>query len=63
MDIIFIYYLHRGDGIPFYIGKTKDLKQRLREHKSKKLKIKYIPKKEIKKLVNLLKVGFLVKNI
>lgn len=36
MDIIFIYYLHRGDGIPFYIGKTKDLKQRLREHKNKK---------------------------
>jgi len=36
MDVIFIYYLHRGDGIPFYIGKTKDLKTRLREHKNTK---------------------------
>jgi hypothetical protein len=36
MDIIFIYYLHKGDNIPFYIGKTRNLSKRLREHKNKK---------------------------
>ena len=31
-----IYYLHLGDNIPIYIGKTKnDIKKRLREHKRK----------------------------
>ena len=29
-----IYYLHRGDKIPFYIGKTRNLKSRLNTHKS-----------------------------
>lgn len=28
-----IYYLHRGDKIPFYVGKTKNLKSRLNSHK------------------------------
>jgi hypothetical protein len=28
-----IYYLHRGDKIPFYVGKTKNLKNRLNTHK------------------------------
>ena len=28
-----IYYLHRGDKIPFYVGKTKNLKNRLNKHK------------------------------
>jgi len=32
----FIYYLHKGDNIPFYVGKTKNLKSRLTEHKIKK---------------------------
>lgn len=36
MDTRFIYYLHKGDNIPFYIGKTGDLSQRLREHRNKK---------------------------
>jgi len=31
-----IYYLHRGDNIPFYVGKTKNSpKKREREHKNK----------------------------
>jgi hypothetical protein len=34
MKTVFIYYLHAGDYIPFYIGKTKNLKNRLREHKT-----------------------------
>lgn len=29
-----IYYLHRGDKLPFYIGKTRNLKSRLNTHKS-----------------------------
>jgi hypothetical protein len=29
-----IYYLHRGDKLPFYVGKTKNLKSRLNTHKS-----------------------------
>lgn len=33
MNKVFIYYLHRGDNIPFYIGKTKNLTDRLREHR------------------------------
>lgn len=36
MKKIFIYYLHKGDNVPFYIGKTKDPKIRLREHISLK---------------------------
>jgi hypothetical protein len=28
-----IYYLHKGDNIPFYIGKTKNLSLRLYDHK------------------------------
>ena len=28
-----IYYLHRGDKVPFYVGKTKNLKNRLNTHK------------------------------
>jgi hypothetical protein len=28
-----IYYLHRGDKIPFYVGKTRNLKNRLNTHK------------------------------
>jgi hypothetical protein len=27
-----IYYLHRGDGIPFYIGKTKNAVRRIHKH-------------------------------
>jgi len=34
--IVFIYYLHKGDNIPFYIGKTINPQNRLKEHKSKK---------------------------
>lgn len=30
-----IYYLHKGDNIPFYIGKTKDTKIRLANHRQK----------------------------
>jgi len=30
-----IYYLHRGDNIPFYIGKTNNLEDRLKSHKKK----------------------------
>jgi predicted metal-dependent hydrolase len=30
-----IYYLHKGDDIPFYIGKTIDEKDRLRKHRRK----------------------------
>lgn len=33
---IFIYYLHRGDNIPFYIGKTNSLVDRLRDHNYKR---------------------------
>ena len=33
---IYIYYLHKGDNIPFYIGKTINLKSRLTEHKIKR---------------------------
>jgi hypothetical protein len=29
-----IYYLHKGDKIPFYVGKTRNLKNRLNTHKS-----------------------------
>lgn len=29
-----IYYLHRGDKIPFYVGKTNDIKNRLNTHKN-----------------------------
>jgi hypothetical protein len=33
IEIIKIYYLHRGDNIPFYVGKTKDsLKKRVYGH-------------------------------
>lgn len=28
-----IYYLHKGDKVPFYVGKTKNLKSRLNTHK------------------------------
>ncbi len=34
--MIKIYYLHRGDNIPFYIGYTKHLKNRLNDHRRKK---------------------------
>lgn len=34
MDII-IYYLHKGDDIPFYIGYTKNSKHRLGHHRKK----------------------------
>ena len=30
-----IYYLHNGDNIPFYIGKTNNLKVRLANHRKK----------------------------
>jgi hypothetical protein len=34
--VVKIYYLHLGDNIPIYVGKTKNnLKKRLREHKIK----------------------------
>ena len=32
---IFIYYLHQGDNIPFYIGKTTNEKERRSAHKRK----------------------------
>jgi hypothetical protein len=44
-----IYYLHRGDKIPFYIGKTKKLKNRLNTHKyifGKNIFIEYIDEVE-----------------
>jgi len=31
----FIYYLHKGDNIPFYVGKTKNLKNRISGHRIK----------------------------
>ncbi|MCP5034738.1 MAG: GIY-YIG nuclease family protein, partial [Actinomycetia bacterium] len=31
----FIYYLHKGDNIPFYVGKTKNLKNRISGHRVK----------------------------
>jgi len=34
--MIKIYYLHKGDDIPFYIGYTKYLKNRLNDHRRKK---------------------------
>ena len=34
--MIKIYYLHRGDDTPFYIGYTKHLKNRLNGHRRKK---------------------------
>ena len=34
-DITFIYYLHRGDNIPFYVGKTVNRYSRELEHKWK----------------------------
>ena len=34
--MIKIYYLHKGDDIPFYIGYTKHLKNRLNDHRRKK---------------------------
>jgi hypothetical protein len=33
---VYIYFLHRGDDIPFYIGKTINPKGRLSEHKREK---------------------------
>lgn len=35
METTIIYYLHKGDDIPFYIGKTINLKSRLKGHKKK----------------------------
>jgi group I intron endonuclease len=34
--MIKIYYLHRGDNVPFYVGYTKHLKNRLNDHRRKK---------------------------
>ena len=34
--MIKIYYLHRGDDVPFYVGYTKHLKNRLNDHRRKK---------------------------
>jgi len=34
--MIKIYYLHKGDGVPFYIGYTKHLKNRLNGHRREK---------------------------
>jgi hypothetical protein len=34
-DITFIYYLHKGDNIPFYVGKTVNKNLRKAEHKYK----------------------------
>lgn len=35
MEQTIIYYLHKGDDIPFYVGKTINLKSRLKGHKRK----------------------------
>jgi hypothetical protein len=35
MSIIQIYYLHKGDNKPFYVGKTKNIKIRILDHKNK----------------------------
>jgi hypothetical protein len=35
-NVVFIYYLHKGDNIPFYVGKTIDPFERLSEHKREK---------------------------
>lgn len=33
IEIVRIYYLHKGDNIPFYVGKTKDsLSKRVYNH-------------------------------
>ena len=34
-DVTFIYYLHRGDNIPFYVGKTINPNSRKLEHRYK----------------------------
>lgn len=48
MQNVKIYYLHKGDNIPFYIGKTNHLEARLKNHKKKygDIEIKVI--KEVK---------------
>jgi hypothetical protein len=34
MEVITIYYLHKGDGKPFYVGKSKNGISRIKDHKS-----------------------------
>ena len=66
-----IYYLHRGDKIPFYVGKTTNLKTRLNTHKSvfgKSIYIEYIDKVDDwkyweKHYINLFKnLGYILEN-
>ena len=43
-----IYYLHKGDNIPFYIGKTNDPQGRLRQHRFKMGEVKLEVISEVK---------------
>jgi len=66
-----IYYLHRGDKVPFYVGKTTNLKTRLNTHKSvfgKSIYIEYIDEVDDwkyweKHYINLFKnLGYILEN-
>lgn len=66
-----IYYLHKGDKIPFYIGKTKNLKNRLNTHKQvfgKNVFIEFLDEVEDwkyweKHYINLFKnLGYILEN-
>ena len=35
INTTYIYFLHKGDNIPFYIGKTVNIQNRLKNHKCK----------------------------
>jgi predicted GIY-YIG superfamily endonuclease len=36
INTVYIYFLHKGNNIPFYVGKTKDIKVRRTNHRNKK---------------------------
>ena len=36
INTVYIYFLHKGNNIPFYVGKTKDIKVRQTNHRNKK---------------------------
>lgn len=66
-----IYYLHRGDKVPFYVGKTINLKNRLNTHKNvfgKEIFIEYIDEVDDwkyweKHYINLFKnLGYILEN-
>jgi hypothetical protein len=66
-----IYYLHKGDKVPFYVGKTKNLKNRLNTHKQvfgKNIFIEFLDEVEDwkyweKHYINLFKnLGYILEN-